>query len=249
MGLLILRNVKDGWTIDQRREYFAGLNDAARFVGGEGLPRFLASLREESLATLSESERQQLADAIEPRTDSEPDSTGPQRSVLKAWQLDDLLPLISDRSRRGDATRGAAVFREALCIRCHRAGARGPAVGPDLTHVSSRFSRRDVLTSVLTPSAVVAENYRNIQVLLKDGRSLVGRVVSEGDYRSETLRLATNPLKPAEVVELNKREIERSKLVESSPMPDHLLDTFDDQAILDLLEFFEAGAPLTPRSN
>src|SRR4029453_4342078 len=206
-------------------------------------------LREESLATLSESERQRLADAIEPRTDSEPDSTGPQRSVVKAWQLDDLLPLISDRSRRGDATRGAAVFREALCIRCHRAGARGPAVGPDLTHVSARFSRRDVLASVLSPSAVVAENYRSVHVLLKGGRSLVGRVVSEGDYRSETLRLATNPLKPAEIVELNKREIERSKLADSSPMPDHLLDTFDEKSILDLLEFFEAGAPLSPRSN
>jgi hypothetical protein len=99
------------------------------------------------------------------------------------------------------------------------------------------------MASVLTPSAVVAENYRNVQVLLKDGRSLVGRTLSEGDFRSENLRLATNPLAPAEVVEISKRDIQRTKLSESSPMPDHLLDTFDEQAVLDLLAFLEAGAP------
>ncbi|MCI0361932.1 MAG: hypothetical protein L0211_25905 [Planctomycetaceae bacterium] len=252
MGLLVLRNVKEGWTMDGRREYFIALNDAARFVAGEGLPRFLASLREDSLATLSAEERQALAGVIEPRPEPEPDIAASQRPVVKAWTLDDLLPALNDSSRKREpehiaaVVRGAAVFREALCIRCHRVGARGPAVGPDLTHVAARFSRKDVLASVLTPSAVVAENYRNVQVMLKDGRSLVGRVVSEGDYRSQTLRLATDPLKPAQIVELNKLEIERSKLADSSPMPDHLLDTFDEKAILDLLAFFEAGAPLDP---
>jgi putative heme-binding domain-containing protein len=242
MGLLVLRHVKEGWTLAARRDYFTALNDAAQFVGGDGMPRFLATLREEASATLTDKERQELAAVSEPRVEPEPDQAAPQRPVVKAWALDDLLPLVVDPSRRGDAERGAAVFREALCIRCHRVGARGPAVGPDLTHVSARFSRRDVLQSVLAPSSVVAENYRNVQVALKDGRALVGRVVSEGDYRSETLRLATNPLKPAEILEINKREIERSKLADSSPMPDHLLDTFDQQAILDLLAFLDTGA-------
>ncbi len=243
MGLFVLRHVKDGWTLSDRRTYFAGLADAGRSVAGEGMPRFLSSLREESLATLAESERGALADVIEQRTVPEPDPPLVQRSVVKQWGLEDLLPAISDPARRGDATQGAAVFRDALCVRCHRVGARGPAVGPDLTHVSARFSRRDVLVSVLTPSAVVAENYRNVLVQLKDGRSLVGRTVSEGDYRSESLRLAINPLKPGEIVEINKREIERTRLTDSSPMPDHLLDRFDEQAILDLLAFLEAGMP------
>ena len=249
MGLLVLRHVKDGWSLDDRRAYFTALNDAGRFVAGEGMPKFLNSLREEALATLTDSERSLLSDVIEPRAQPEPDLPVQPRPVVKAWRLEDLLPSISDPSRRGDASRGATVFRDALCVRCHRIGARGPAVGPDLTHVSARFSRRDVLASVFTPSAVVAENYRNVQVLLKDGRSLVGRTLSEGDFRSETLRLATNPLKPAEIVEISKRDMERSKLADSSPMPDHLLDTFDEQAILDLLAFLEAGAPVKGNSQ
>ena len=242
MGLFLLRNVKNGWSNEARRDYFSTLQGTTQFVGGDGMPQFLATLREEALATLTEQERQQLAEFLQPRVEPEPEPAAPQRPVVKAWTLDDLLPLLTDPSQQGDPERGAAVFREALCIRCHRVGARGPAVGPDLTHVTARFGRRDVLQSVLTPAAVVAENYRNVQVLLKDGQSLVGRVVSEGDYRSETLRLATNPLRPAEIVEINKREIERSKLAETSPMPDHLLDTFNEQAVLDLLAFLEAGA-------
>jgi putative heme-binding domain-containing protein len=225
------------------------LNDAGRFVAGEGMPRFVASLREQSLATLSDAERTALADVIEPRHLPEPELPAVARPVVKAWRLADLLPAISDSARRGDAPRGATVFRDALCVRCHRIGAHGPAVGPDLTHVSARFSRRDLLASILTPSAVVAENYRNVQVLLKDGRSLVGRTLSEGDFRSETLRLATNPLAPAEIVEIGKRGIQRTKLSESSPMPDHLLDTFDEQAVLDLLAFLEAGAPVNVNSQ
>ena len=248
MGLLLLRNVKEGWTPAMRQQYFAALNDASSFIGGDGMPQFLATLRDESLATLSEQERQELAEILQPRVVREPDLALPSRPVVKAWTLDDLLPLVTDSSQRSESarsaaiTRGAAVFRDALCSRCHRVGAVGPAVGPDLTHVAGRFGRRDLLQSMLTPAAVVAENYRNVQVLLKDGRSLVGRVVSEGDYRSETMRLATNPLKPSEVVEISKRDIERTKLAETSPMPAHLLDTFNEQAILDLLAFLEAGA-------
>jgi putative heme-binding domain-containing protein len=248
MGLFVLRHAKGGWPLEDRRVQFAVLNDSGRFVAGEGMPKFLASIRQETLATLTQAERGELADLIEPRPIEVPDVPA-ARPVVKVWRLEDLLPAVSGKARRGDPARGATVYREALCIRCHRVGARGPAVGPDLTHVASRFSRRDMLASILTPSTVVAENYRNVQVLLKDGRSLTGRTVSEGDYRSEILRLATDPLRPTEIVEINKRDIDRSKLADSSPMPDHLLDSFDEQAILDLLAFLEAGTASSNQSQ
>jgi putative heme-binding domain-containing protein len=255
MGLLLLRSVKEGWTPATRRQYFAALNEASNLVGGDGMPKFLATLRDESLATLSEKERQELARILQPQVERESDLALPARPVIQAWTLEDLLPLVTDSSHRSESarsaavTRGAAVFRDALCSRCHRVGAVGPAVGPDLTHVAGRFGRRDLLQSMLTPAAVVAENYRNVQVLLKDGRSLVGRIFVEGDFRSETMRLATDPLKPSEFVEINKRDIERTKLTETSPMPAHLLDTFNEQAILDLLAFLEAGARTPPQAK
>jgi putative heme-binding domain-containing protein len=205
------------------------------------MPQLAQRLRDEAEATLSDEERRELAEVLAPPP-PEPDLILPMRPVVKQWKLDDFTRLLSQPDRRGDALRGAVVFREAQCVRCHRVGARGPAVGPDLSHVAGRFSRRDMLASILTPSAVVAENYRNVQVLLEDGRSLVGRVLVEGDYRSQQLRLATDPLRPSHIVEIDKRQIAQSRLADTSPMPAGLLDTFDEQAVLDLLAYLEAGA-------
>jgi putative heme-binding domain-containing protein len=243
-ALLVLRNVSAGWTEKSRKAYFTALNEASTFVGGEGMPRFVAKLREESLATLSDREKQRLADVLEPAAQpSTAETAGPPRPAVKRWTLDELEPLLRV-SKTGNAARGAVVFRDALCIRCHRVGARGPAVGPDLTHAAGRFSRRDMLESILAPSKVVAENYRNAHIRTTDGRAIVGRVLVEGDYRSEKLRIATEPLLPSAVVELSKRDIEQVSESETSPMPQGLLDPFNLDEILDLLTFLESGATL-----
>jgi putative heme-binding domain-containing protein len=242
-ALFLLRNVKTGWTPETRRLYFTALREGDSFLGGEGMPKFLAHIREEAVATLSDSERRDLADLLAPPKDADAEPLPPARPIVKQWTLDDFLPLLADPSKTGDAVRGAAVFKGALCVRCHRAGLRGPAVGPDLTHVAGRFSRRDILESILAPSKVVAENYRNVQVLATDGRSIVGRVLSEGDYRSEKLRIATDPLRPEAVVELNKREIDQVRESETSPMPQGLLDSFRPDEVMDLLAFLINGPP------
>jgi hypothetical protein len=76
----------------------------------------------------------------------------PPRRLVAAWSLDDLRPLAENDTLRGDAQRGATIFREALCSRCHRAGASGPAVGPDLTFVARRLGRGDLLEAIVEPS-------------------------------------------------------------------------------------------------
>jgi putative heme-binding domain-containing protein len=205
------------------------------------MPKFLEEIREHATATLSDAERLALVDVIAPSSASV-ELLPPPRPVVKQWTLDDLTALLADdATAQGDAARGAVVFRDALCGRCHRAGARGPAVGPDLTYVAGRFGRRDILESIVVPSKVVAENYRNVQVIATDGRQIVGRIVAEGDYRSEKLRIATDPLQPSTVVEISKRDVEQYREVETSPMPQGLLDSFSVQEIRDLLAFLQSG--------
>ena len=241
-ALFALRMTRSGWTTELRRAYFSALNDGSRFLGGDGMPRFLSQIREQASATLAEDERLAMSDLLAaPAAAAEGDLQLPKRPLVKAWSIDDFAAPLAD-SPPGDAARGETIFREALCVRCHRVGARGPAVGPDLTHVAGRFSRRDILESILTPDRVVAENYRNVQVLLTDGRVLVGRVLSEGDFRSETLRLAPDPLRPSQVTEINKREIDKYQLAETSPMPKGLLDSFTADEVFDLLEYLQTGA-------
>ena len=133
------------------------------------------------------------------------------------------------------------MFAVALCARCHRFGQQGMALGPDLTSVARRFSRQDILQSILEPSQVIAENYRSQQVVTTSGKVLEGRVSYTGDYRSPILKIATDPMFPGKLIEIPKSEIEEYSWSATSYMPSGLLDTLSREEILDLLAYIESG--------
>ncbi|OAI53672.1 hypothetical protein AYO47_04215 [Planctomyces sp. SCGC AG-212-M04] len=239
-GLFVLRNVREGWSPESRRAYLTSLNEASTFVAGEGMPKFLESIRKEFVATLTAKEAAGLAEFLKPAVVVEETIAASPRPTVKHWTIEDFTTLLNQPAK-GNAERGAVLFREALCVRCHRAGARGPAVGPDLTYVGNRFSRQDLLGSILTPSKVVAENYRGVNVTTTDGRVITGRVVTGGDYRSQVLKIATDPLRPSTIVEIDKKEIEAVKESDVSPMPTGLVDGFTADEVLDLLAYLTSA--------
>ena len=197
------------------------------------------------MATLGEGERAAVEDLLAASAaDDEPLPV--QRPRVAVWRLEDLKPLADRDATPGDAKRGAAIFREALCSRCHRAGATGPAVGPDLTFVARRFDRGDMLEAIVEPSRSVAENYRNVSIVTDSGRVLTGRLAATGDFRAEKLRLNVDPLRPGQVVEIDKKEVEEQRLDDTSPMPKGLLDGFTRAEIADLLAFLEGGVRESP---
>jgi putative heme-binding domain-containing protein len=127
---------------------------------------------------------------------------------------------------------------------CHRMGDEGGSVGPELTAVSSRFSRRDILESILEPSKVISEQYANTDLTLNNGSTVSGRVVSETD---DKLVLRPSMLAP-EMQEVKKSDIKSREVSKVSPMPPGLVNMLTKEEILDLLAYFEAsghadGAP------
>jgi putative heme-binding domain-containing protein len=241
LGLLATRNLSQGWTLDTRKEQFRILNEMPRMIGGAGLAPFEKWLRPQILKTLSKDEEAALAELIEPKQLVSSEPLPPPRKHVQKWTLADLAPLHAPDAMAGDVKRGATVFKDALCSRCHRVNLKGAAVGPDLTLVSRRFSRRDMLESIVQPSLSVAENFRLETILTASGQVHTGRVVNEGDYRSEKIVLQTDPLQPDKIVELDKKEISEHRTTQTSPMPDGLLDTFTLEEIRDLLAYLEAG--------
>ena len=237
-GLLALRHQRQGWTEATRRQQFQLLRESERLVGGEGLPKFMDAIRTDSLNSLSDDEQTAIADVLEPKTDEWAESI-PSRSLVKNWLTEDLRDITSNLVVEGDRERGAKIFREASCGRCHRMGSLGKSVGPDLTFVGRRFNPRDLLESILTPSRSVAENYRLDAVLMRSGTVHIGRILIEGDYRSENLRIQTDPLRDNSIIEVDKREIEEHKQSERSPMPDGLLDAFNRDEIRDLIAYLQ----------
>jgi hypothetical protein len=79
--------------------------------------------------------------------------------------MDDLVGSLEAIGKGRNFEQGKAMFAVALCSRCHRFGAgQGPTIGPDLSAVISRFGRKDLLESVLLPSKVIDDKYRNVVI-------------------------------------------------------------------------------------
>jgi cytochrome c551/c552 len=51
------------------------------------------------------------------------------------------------------------VLRAAGCIGCHKIGAEGAAVGPDLTHVGARLNAAGIREAILQPDAKITKGF------------------------------------------------------------------------------------------
>jgi putative heme-binding domain-containing protein len=238
--LFVLRNHLAALSPEERQTFFGILAHARQYLGGEGMPGFLDRIRKEALAAVpNEADRSEFA-ALLAQDPAALDEPLPPRQFVKKWTVADALAETQSLSGKPNLKRGLELFAAASCSRCHRVGSIGTLVGPDLTAVSSRFSRRDILESIVEPSKSIAENYRSLEIVTTEGKTYIGRPVLGGDFRSEKLRLAADPQRPFEITEIDKRTIELERTSTVSWMPEGLLDTLSAEEIRDLLAFLEA---------
>lgn len=253
--LFHLRTLKRGWTLDQRRHYFSWFNqsraallhppelvkwfrDVERdYVDGASFPRFIANFRREAVASLSETEQTALADLLAEQIPAA-HPAAPPRTFVKDWQMEDVLPLLDRVSTGRNFEKGKAAYAAAQCFACHRFGNEGGSVGPELTAVASKYSRRDILESILQPSKVVSDQYQYTTVILKNGDDVTGRLVDETD---DKLVLQTNPLTTEDQTVVRKADVAARRPSTLSPMPEGLLSVLTEEEILDLLAYLESG--------
>jgi putative heme-binding domain-containing protein len=159
------------------------------------------------------------------------------RQFVKEWKIDELLPDLDRVSNGRNFEKGKQAFNDAQCIACHRFGNDGGAVGPELTAASSKYTRRDILDSIIEPSKVVSEQYQNVALALKNGEDITGRVIEEDSRR---IVVVTDPLKQTQR-EVRKSEIQERRPSKLSPMPEGLVSILTRDEILDLLAYIESG--------
>jgi putative heme-binding domain-containing protein len=236
--LFFLRTVSDSWNPERRRAYFEALNRAEKFEGARDYQRSIRMIRSEVLETLSPAEQEIVAPLVAESAANAngPLSSGPQRAVTE-WKLEDLAPELDRVGKSRSFEGGRQAFSDAQCILCHRIGNAGGLVGPDLTAVAGRFSRRDILDSIVNPSHVIDDKYRNSVFVLKNGAQVVGSIERED---ADRIRVRTSPLLP-QTIPVEKKEIVRRELSSISPMPPGLINILTKEQVLDLLAFIEAG--------
>jgi putative membrane-bound dehydrogenase-like protein len=79
----------------------------------------------------------------------------------------------------GDATRGQLAV--AVCFSCHKVGKQGVDFGPDLTAFGKTQPREVIINAILNPSADISHGYEASRVETKDGITIDGIVVDNGD--------------------------------------------------------------------
>ena len=241
-ALFVLRDQRSGWSPETRRLYFEALRELERTAfSGQGMPGFLRQIREQATDHVTDSDRKHLAELLKPAAVDSAEPLLISRPVVQKWTLPELTEQLGQATQSGDAKRGQSLFRDVRCVACHRLNGRGGVLGPDLTAVSRRFSRRDILASIIDPSLVIAEKYRGAQVVTTDGRVINGRVVTGGDYRATELRIVEDSMQPGKITRIKKQDIEISQPSKTSPMPAGLVDTLTAVEILDLLAFLASG--------
>ena len=236
--LFCLRHLRDGWTMEQRQTLFHWLRKARGFAGAQYVPRFVHYIEQDCLAHLSDVQREAVLPILRMQVDESEIDLAAGRDIVQDWKFIDFVFSLNKVGRGRDFEQGKRMFAVARCSACHRLGEEGKAFGPDLTDVAKRFSRRDLLASVLSPSKVIADKYAAVRFEMRDGKTVTGLVISEDD---SSVQVSADPLHPQMLTTLLKKEIERQSRSPVSTMPEDLLNTLKLEEILDLLAFIESG--------
>ena len=154
--------------------------------------------------------------------------------VVSKYKYDELLLFLTEKDgKAGDAVKGKEVFTKAQCIKCHKYGQDGEGIGPDLSNLSKRFKRPDVLESIYYPSKVISDQYRSTQFVTKQGQTIMGLASLQGDVYTVLQKDGTKAT-------LKKDDVDQQFTSLISVMPEGLLDQLEKKEIVDLFAFLES---------
>ncbi len=142
----------------------------------------------------------------------------------------------------GDAHAGAKTFfgDKTRCSSCHSFYGRGGDIGPDLSALSTKYGRKELLEAILDPNAAIANGYDTWLFETTDGELIPGFLVSEGDPL--VLRDTSGQKHVLAASELVSRT--RQKV---SAMPADVAAGLSPQELCDLVEFLATNPRLPGR--
>jgi putative membrane-bound dehydrogenase-like protein len=136
----------------------------------------------------------------------------------------------------GDVRRGQEVFHseKAACFSCHAIGYRGGNIGPDLTRIGGIRDTRDLLESIVYPSASFVRSYEPVIITTTAGK------VHSGNVRKETPEEVVIATSATEEVRIPRTRIEAMAPGKVSIMPSGMDKVLTPRELADLVAFLKA---------
>lgn len=149
-----------------------------------------------------------------------------------AWQVVAYIRSLSLNKRThidGDATKGARLYAELGCARCHNGTA------PDLAGIGQRRTVAELTQSIVDPQAEVASSAWRVRARLRNGQQVAGQRLNEDTFTIQVRQ--GESLKSIQKSDLADIQIDRR-----SPMPS-FKDRLPGNALNDLLAYLIGGRP------
>ncbi len=249
-----LRTMKQGWTPEQKTALVNWFAKSIEWRGGASFTGYLNLLFDSALESYDAAEKKMAytrVPAFAPLEENAQASKTRSGLILprvlarqkgsKTVSAQEIFEfqMYDPMTQRGQPEKGKEIF-EKECASCHRHGNAGKDFGPDLTTISRRFKKKDILEAVLWPSKTISDQYGSIIVETKDGDVINALLVRE-DAQKLVLKTAEVE-RPIEVPKSKVRDRRPSKI---SIMPEGLLDGYSLDQISHLFAFLLSGQEKT----
>jgi len=129
----------------------------------------------------------------------------------------------------GDAARGRTIYESQNCARCHRIGASGSRVAPDLSDIGAVRSAASLVRTLTDPNSQMFPINRPVRLVTRDGTIVNGRRLNEDTY---TVQVIDDHERLASFVKSDLREM---TVQSTSPMPSY--GSLGDGATADLVAY------------
>ncbi len=231
----ILRNAHEGWNEDLARRYFGFFPTAVKRSGGNSYSQHLTNFREDAIRNVPTPIKVTLAKLISEPLTPQPIEVSKPKGPGREWTSAEALEVVA-KLKGSKFANGRNLFHATSCIKCHRFNGEGDAIGPDLSTVGNKFSKKDLIESLVEPSKTISDQYGSHQVFTVDGRVLIGRVVEIGDE----IRVYTEDVN-APPIALKSDDIDDMMPSKVSQMPAKLLDELNEKELRDLVAYLLSG--------
>ncbi|MGE4004206.1 MAG: c-type cytochrome, partial [Planctomycetaceae bacterium] len=141
----------------------------------------------------------------------------------------------NDETRTPNPHQGRELFK-LHCGTCHTLFNEGGQAGPNLTGYE-RTNLDFLLLAIVDPSAAIREEFTQYQVLTHDGRVLTGLIDAQTPT-TVTLRGVNN-----QMTLVNRDDIDILQAMDTSIMPDGLMQKLSDAELRDLFAYLTARTP------
>jgi putative heme-binding domain-containing protein len=238
----MLSSAQTGWTPALRDRYFKWFANAFNYQGGRSYIGFIDKARKLALNHVPKEQFEKYnklsgadlltASGNDIATDYAPKGPG------RRWELDKAVAVVDSGLAGRSFDTGKKIYSAILCSRCHSMGGQGGDIGPDLTQLGTRFSNKDILEAIIHPDKAVSDQYASTIFTLKNGQSVVGRLVNED---KANYSISQNPFAPDQLRKVSKKDVVSKKNSTVSIMLPGLINSLNSNELKDLVAYLKSG--------